>query len=92
MRRQPGIQPAKEGEMKIKRGNWKVRECAEHVASLLETYAPRSGDDPETQIADLLTDMQHYCYAHRLDFEDLLRRSQSHVGVEQDPHFSEGRS
>ncbi len=75
------------------RGNWKVRECADVVEPFLtEVYNCRSGKEKDTQLQDLLTDLMHFAYRYRLDFDRALSGAQIHAETEQVPTFSEGRA
>jgi hypothetical protein len=78
--------------MRKRRGNWKVRECAETVGAFLaETYNSRSGEERDTQLTDVLADLMHFAYRYHLDFDAALSSARNHAAVEQAPHFKEGR-
>lgn len=74
------------------RGNWKVRERSDTIESFLrELYNPRSGGDDETLLVDVLADLMHFAYRHRLDFDAALASAYNHAEVERQPRFNEGR-
>lgn len=56
-----------------------MRTNAERVADtarLLETHSPEN--DSFEQVTDVLTDLQHYCHLHALDFHAALRIASDH--------------
>ena len=77
--------------MKIKRGNWRMRECAGNVQATIDHYAARHSGDDETALTDLLADLMAWAYATRTDFDSALDCARHHFAVESQPGFMEGK-
>ena len=72
------------------RGNWKVRDCADSVEDVMDTFT-KQAMTTQTGLVDLLVALRHYAYRYHLDFERALSSSEMHANVEQVPTFSEGK-
>ncbi len=60
---------------------------AEAARRALEAYVSDMSQDLETRIADLITDIGHFCMVEKLDFLEALRRGIRHWAVERvDPN------
>ncbi len=60
-------------------------ERCERVASVLELYETISGivgEPNSVALTDLLADLRHYCVQWRIDFGELLVRSEMHLESE----------
>jgi hypothetical protein len=70
-------------EWKIAKGNEgqpTPEECRDYIHGIFSetTY----GDDPETGVTDILTDLMHFCKLEKIDSEDHLRIAQNHFKEE----------
>ena len=53
--------------------------CASHIDKLLDVYRKLcpSIEEPETEVADLLCDIMHYCERAEIVFDPVLARAKS---------------
>lgn len=57
---------------------------AETAQACLDLFMKQTGCDPENALADLLTNLAHWCDRNDTEFEDELRRAAMNYGEETD--------
>lgn len=65
-----------------------VGECAAHAEAACETFAEATGlggEDIETRVKDLITDLLHLCDREGLDALGIVESAQEHWEEERDP-------
>lgn len=70
--------PGKQLQHMARGHNLRRARQAEHVVRGYQTH----GDGLQTQLVDLLTDLQHFCAASGIDFHEALRISTDHFRCE----------
>jgi hypothetical protein len=58
------------------RDQYRVRKATKALAPY------RDGDDTQSPVVDILTDLRHYCHYHGINFEDAAATSLDHFTTE----------
>jgi hypothetical protein len=61
------------------------KERVERAQDVVHAYSEGVGladDDPETQLSDLISDLRHFAFSQKLEWDEVMRRANDHFTAE----------